>query len=425
MECKAIHSLLFLLCCSFFSYSNQIDSLLEQHEIKNDAQVLNQLAKAYRYVDMDSSIYFAKDAIAKAHLSDNKNEIAYGYFNLAVNQYLNSNYHAAIQHFNSAKDYYEKANFYGKHGALHNNLGNCYSSISQYENALFHYEKALEIKKEQNKLDAIAATQHNIGDIFSDWGKYDEALNFYYEALEYYQNQKDQYHIGIVLNNIGTVYQDLKIFDKSLDFYFQSLQNFEKAGIALWEAAVLSNIGNIYYYDIEDLNEAEKYYQESLAIYSEANDRIGQAIIYNSLGYLMMKKRAYKLSEINFNKALQIATTEKNKKQIYLNYLALSELYEQTKSYNEALHHYKKYTNLKDSVFNAVGQRKLSDFEAKYELFVKEKELEALKMKHEIQNLSYGNTRKLENVIAVLSTFLVISITYIVFQYFKTKSKKA
>jgi tetratricopeptide (TPR) repeat protein len=405
---------------NLYSYANEIDSLKNSILISpNQASTFNKLAKKYRYINIDSSIHYAQKAIFKGHESNNFEDIAFGYFNFAINQLLETKYYAAIQHFNSALTYFKKSENLEKFGAIYNNLGNCYYSTGQYGKALDSYEKALEHKKKAKNEKAIAATTHNIGDVLYEWKKYNEALDFYFESLEYYKNANDDYHTAIVLNSIGTVYQNLKIFNKSLDYFNESLKLFEKADNRSSEAAILSNIGNIYYYDFKDYSKAEEYFKKSQSIYIKSDNKIGQSIILNSLGYISIKKGNFSKAENLFIDALNIAISEKNSKQLYLNHIALSELYETINNHKKALYHYKEYTTIKDSLFNVGGQEKLADFEAKYELFVKEKELETLKIKSDLQTFNLRKSAKKEITIITIICITILLLSYIVSRFYK------
>jgi tetratricopeptide (TPR) repeat protein len=85
------------------------------------------------------------------------------------------------------------------------------------------------------------------------------------------------------LNNIGKVYDDLDDKQQALKYYNQSLPLSRQVDDKAGQAVTLSNIGKVYD-DLGDKQQALKYYNQSLPLSRQVDDKAGEATTVNNIG---------------------------------------------------------------------------------------------------------------------------------------------
>jgi len=250
----------------------------------------------------------------------------------------------------------------------HSNLG-VYCSIKGNDHlSLSHHFKALEIRKTQKDKKGISSSIGNIGIAYSSQGDYPKALEYYFKALKMNEEMENKAGIAANLGSIGIVYEDQGNYPKALEYYFKALKIEEELGRKSGILVKLGNIGSILT-QIGRFNEAEVYLDSALAL----GGNIG-ALNYN----------------MNFEKAI-------------------SELYDTTARYKQALTHYKKYTTTKDSLFNEEKAKDIGRLEQKHETEMTMLQEEQIKNEElRIQNEKIARRNSLQYSGIVIGLLLII-----------------
>ena len=257
------------------------------------------------------------------------------------------------------------------------NIGIVYAEQANYPKALFYYFKALKIKKELGNKSEIALTLGNIGNIYFYEGDYIKALDYYSQALKLDEELKNFQGTARHLGNIGNIYYAKGDYKRALDNYLKVLQlmqkNGEKSEIALW----LGNIASIY--GEQGLKEKQKiikdtlyknaidYFFKALKIDEELGNKKGMARHLGNIGWLYTLSGNYKTAEKFLKQSLSICDSLKvydYKKDFEK---IISQLYDSTRNYKLAYTHYKKYSEVKDSIYNDEKAKDIGRLELKHE----------------------------------------------------------
>ena len=91
--------------------------------------------------------------------------------------------------------------------------------------------------------------------------------------------------IANALNNIGLTYHKHRDYPRALEYYQQSLALREQLNDKRVAALTLNNIGR-FHREQGDHKRALDYYQQSLAIREKLDDQTGMAYVLNHIGYL-------------------------------------------------------------------------------------------------------------------------------------------
>lgn len=142
-----------------------------------------------------------------------------------------------------------------------NNIGGNYNAKSDFPQAMDYYLKALTINEELGDKEGIATNSVNIGIIYYNQLDYNKALDYYLKALS--------------INE--TLYSD----DKAI----AAMTPPERQKLKKQLAANLVDIGTLYStLPVPDYAKAREYYQRSLFINQQINNKEGIGEIYSNIG---------------------------------------------------------------------------------------------------------------------------------------------
>jgi adenylate cyclase len=453
-----IHLSRLLLVIFFFFYTS---ALISQEEA-GDA-VLVTADSLFETGQYDKAITTYREYLnLQGSTEDDQKEVLSGcYVNMGLCYFKLDNYSEAITWFQKALDLQREMGDLESMASSLNNIGLNYKMRGNYDKAIEYYEQTIRIDEELDKGSEIAKTLNNIGMVYRLWGKYDKAIEYFERSLNLKSSLKEQDGVSKSLNFMGLVYTDWGKYDQAILSFRESLK-IEESLMNKSEAAVrINNLGRVYFYK-KQYDTALAYFQKYLDFQLRNNDMGQIALVYNNIGkvYLAQNKNENavrylssaldiynklgkeeeistvlaNLSGINRvmgqnEKALQLldSSTIIAKhlgllNQLKQNYLYYSEIYGDLKNYQKSLEYYKKYTEVKDSIFSGDVLRQLSDFQIKYDTEKKENEIQILKQNEVIQGLALKKQTIFRNSMLAVSA-LFLAIAGIIFYGFQIKKK--
>ncbi|MBA2613793.1 MAG: tetratricopeptide repeat protein [Bacteroidetes bacterium] len=387
------------------------------------------ISNAYFGVQVDSVYKYASLALTFS----NKINYAFGKVKafdfLAQYYWSTGDYETSIEHMHQKLAALEKYNNKNEMALTLGNIGLVYHSQSEYEKALEYYFKALKIEEDLADKEGIARNLGNIGSVYLAKQEWNKALTNFNKTYQLAKELNDQRLQITALNNIGALYFEKYQFQKSLDFYTQSLAIIEKHGAKSLGSTTYMNIGNIYLYIGDSLKktsegqlEANKYYSKALQFFTQslrlANESGDINVLANSLGYLgelYISLKLYPKAEENLKQSLVHANTIGDLGLIKLQHLALSRLYTDTKKFDLALIHYKKFISARDSIFNEANTKKAVRLEMNFEFDKKEAATKLYQEKKEA--IAASESKRQQIIIWSVCGILVLGLAFSVFVY--------
>ncbi len=110
--------------------------------------------------------------------------------------------------------------------------------------------------------------------------------------------------LGWTYNKLSKKHTALMYYDKGCKLY----ENLEDDGV---KANLLLNVGSVHH-GLDDLETANKYYQEALAVNKKIDNKSGLVYCHNSLGYIHEQKKEYEEALTSYFEALKLAEGEAN-----------------------------------------------------------------------------------------------------------------
>lgn len=254
---------------------------------------------------------------------------------------------------------------------LYSQIGLCYFSIANTNKALVYFTKSLET------LDACMEETEK--DLF---------------------NSK---RITLVIN-IGSIHLDRKDFEKARHYFENALANDFTFDNKVWRAALYNNLG-IIAKEQKKYDKAFEYYGMALDIRTALKDTAGMAQVLNNLGQCYLWVNDYRNAELTLKRSLDLTAGTGNVRSEMFAYQFLSNTYEQSGRYNNALEMHKLYKERYDSLINSESVANSTRLEMGYEY---EKQLREHQMKQQL--LVNQKERKAMVFLAVAGVMLLLFI---------------
>lgn len=258
-------------------------------------------------------------------------------------------------YFNKAQDFFIKKNWDStliyslKQISLSNNKqltdychffrGCGYSKLKLYKEA----------KKELNLIPKsfifYSLVNKNLGQISLESKEFENAI-LYFKEIEKLPIQNNQgFKISVIYTNIGTCYLHLNQFNKAEEYFFKSLKLQEKENDTASLIYLYMDIANLYYLQYKD-QQAIPYFEKAYSLSKKVKD--------------FDKKR---------DASLNMAVVEENRG-----------------NYKKALVYRKESAQWKDSLNNQNKVWALADYEKKYAVAQKQKQISVLKVENKLKN---------------------------------------
>jgi serine phosphatase RsbU (regulator of sigma subunit) len=355
--------------------------------------------------DYNSALSFYSQAIEIAEKLNNTNEMLsiYGqYYNASL---LLGDYPKALQVALKGLKIGEKINNKTVIANYCNLIACVHMSQNNIPKAKEYFNKYLIFAQETGNRGMLANAYLNMVSIAEAEKNSKQALEYLHNALNIYKmidDERTKQHIvnnsakerlAFTYNAISTYYKEMQEYQKALEYSQKCL---ETCFYVMGRAYEKKRGNGINEYDLS------VYYINNGEIYAQIND--------------------FKKAEQAMLQGLTIALNIPDKEDMRMAFLALSELYASKSDFKNAFHYHKKYSDIKDSLFNQKSARLMTEMSSKFESEKKDKEL--LKKDSEIKNQQLESKHQsiLRNVL-ILGFVLVAILALFILRGYRLKQK--
>ncbi len=293
-------------------------------------------------------------------------------------------------------------------GVIQQRLGNKNSSLKAAFKALHIYD-SLGLKENQG------ASYNQIGSHYVIETDYKTGIEYFKKAKNIYEEAKDSLYLAYVLINLGEAYRLSDNLEDAKASSLKALQLSESFKDDEVKGYALGNIGMVYSAQSK-LIEAKKKLEEAIVILTKLEDAYSTSGYIAELGNLYKKEGNIQLAEIQFLSAFAMAKEAGLKEQIRNFSESLTNLYENSNRYSEALTYQKIYQQYQDSLVNKENIQKNEQIKADYEVSKRESEIRILNIR---------NTNQKRWGIALISGFVLLSLLVYLLYRGNRKIKKS
>ena len=304
-----------------------------------------------------------------------------------------------------------KLNYILGEAESYSNLSLVYYFQGKYEKDLQYSLKAIELFSKINAREKIALEYGEVGYRMKS-RNIKNAQEFMRKGKTIAEQNRFQKPLLSIYNNYGVLKEMQQEYDSSLFFYKKGLQLKEKINDSLGIPYSLNNIAGIYVIR-KKFAEAKVLFDRAIEIRIRLKDQIGITENYTYYGDLYAVQKQHEAAILWYQKALKKALQFHYVDLIRNNYKMISENYEAINNQKEALYHFKKFTQYKDSLLNKDTNSKIAELEVQYETNEKEK----LLLQKEVESQQQKN---IIIAIAILS-FLIALIGFFTYRQQKLK----
>lgn len=371
----------------------------------------------YELNEFKKTITFYLEAAKYYSLTKDSLKLASEYNEIGVVYKNQGEYQKALNYYNLSIDIFSSINNQKRKGYSLINIGEVYSYLGNYDKAIESYIKSIKIWEDIGDKNGLALANGNLGNLYFNLRENQKALEYFNISEKLFRELEENFMLSIVLNNIGLIHNEFKEIDKALNYYESAYvisSNLDyKTGMAL----SLSNMG-IVYEDKGQLEDALENFTKALELFRKTGNKSYVAARLIDIGEVQTKLGDFNQALSNLTEGLQIAKEIEDAERELYSYKALFEYYEITKNYNQSLDFYKRYSSLKDSVFNIQKSEQITEIQTRYETEKKEQENELLRKERAIREETISR-KEVQNRMLLIGILFILSFAgyfYIVYR---------
>jgi len=337
----------------------------------------------------DKQLEYFNEALKISQDLDYKIGIAKVYASYSVYYTNQSEFEKAVDFLTKAFDIFKELEVKDMEVATLGNMGNIYCYQGDFEKGLECFLDALDVMYELGDKSWIATAKNNIGSVYVYLSEDSLALQYYQEAFTMYDEIHDDKGMSLALGNIANIYNDLEEHNLAIKYYLQAVKLDNKTGSLQQLGLNCTNLATAYG-DISDKKNAIKYFEKAVSVFKKLGNKNSLAITYLTLSYYYRDIDDFLTAKKYVNLSFEMAKELGTKHTLMKLYKELSFYDSNEGKYFSAFENYKKFSNLKDSIYKTEKSEQIAEMQTKFDTEQKEKENELLKERNVRNELING-----------------------------------
>ncbi len=245
--------------------------------------------------------------------------------------------------------------------------------------AVKYYLRSLAIAQEADDKKNMEIASSGIGIVLLNiGGREEEGLSYMHQALDLAKEAGNTLGQAMHYFSIGSYYDEQGKYAQAREYFQQLLLLNEEMSDTHGLAMTYRALGMSFLREGTNLQQAERYFQQSKTYYEEEKNEIGLAYVLYQLGDIRYRnnKRAEALPY--FLQALETGYTHANKGLIQESAERIAQIYEDQQDTKQALAYYKTAQLYKDSIARVDQETAVTALKRKYDFENKENEIRLL-----------------------------------------------
>jgi two-component sensor histidine kinase/tetratricopeptide (TPR) repeat protein len=387
------------------------ENLQAEKNVTKKLEIINDIVAIYFNTDMRQALVYAKQGVALAEKSDDKNwqpkfyEMqGRTYANLLVLDSASIFFKKAERGYIAVNDKKGQAKTYFKMAWVHRKNG-------QLDQALQKDLEGLKLMETINDKTGICDAMTRISDNLTRQNRLKEALNYAKKAIIIADENKLTSELFFVNFNAGDVAMSMSKYQESFNYYDKALSIAKKQNLgAPTLSDILNSRGNAHK-RLDKYKEALKDYEKAMNFAKKSNYQNAINTVTANLGEINLLLENYN-EALNYQlETVRLQESNSDTANLVENYHHVSTIYAKLGNYKSALAFKQKAYNLRDSIASMESDAKMSEMLTKYETEKKEETIAS----QESIILQQGLIQNLVIGLAVLLFGLLI-LGYISFQ---------
>ncbi|MCK5056227.1 MAG: protein kinase [Candidatus Aminicenantes bacterium] len=425
-----------------------------------EVYALANLGNIYRRLKQyDKAMEYAQKSLELAEKRKNKKEIVYALDVIGIIYTEIPDFQKALRVFERMRPIYTGIGDTENEAKIVSFISNVYSIIGEKERGLELKKEALRLYRDVGDYDQIAHTLADIGAFYSLTGDTEKAQSYYLDAVKIAEEKGTASRRGRINQRLGMFYKGLKQYRKSADYFRKTINIYKtnnrtkklpvpytllgdilieqkkydqalfylnraldiklthKFSIYSNPAPILDKIGQVFFKKKEYQKAIDKY-KEALNFYIKGQNINRQIESHHSIGEVYLVLTDLKNANKNLKKSSELLKKSYNISLKRDNYKLLSGYFEKTGNYKKALEYHRWYADLNLKIYDSESVKTITEMQTKYGTEKKEKEIELLKKKEEIRELTLSKQKTLRNLFLAGFVLLLVVMVFFVKKYY-------
>lgn len=390
------------------------DEIGDKHGVANTYHTLANITEMKG--DFDQALTNHLEALRIREEINDEYGIAWSCINLGVTYSKMGQYDKALEFKKRSLEIYEELGQVDGMANVYNNMGIIYSKKGMYKESMESYLSCLKIREEVGDEKGMFAVYSNIAELFIEQEDLERALSYLNRSLKLKTARESKVGMARTFEQMARIKEVQKEYEEAKRLYKEALNLYTQMENKLWIGSGLLSLGRIYN-ELGDVNNALITLNQAIAVQEEIKDKQGNLETALELGGLYLKtgdlNQAERYLERGRSLAVDIgaAVFEKNA------YDKLADLYAEKQEFEKAFLFREEYEKLNDSLFNDAMTKSIIGLKAQYDIYEKERQIQELKQKDRITELTwYG-------VSIALGGIIILSLMGIFIMRFRTQQK--
>jgi diguanylate cyclase (GGDEF)-like protein len=284
-----------------------------------------------------------------------------------------------------------------------------YGAMGRFQKALEFQLIAMEALQEGDhhaELRRISA-MNNIGTLYASLKNPKAALDYYTKAEKLAKTLDAEGTLATLAINRGNAYSDMGDEDEAAKAYTDALQLSRKISDPRTEATALNNLSD-YNLSKGRYGECVHYAQDTIVLAQKVGDGDLTATAYVNLGLCRIDMGSVQQGAADVKRGTDFFREAKSLPKVELTLEQLTDAYEHIGQYQEALKALREQRALSEQLFRTDRDRDLAELQAKFDAVQREKQIETLQEKNELQGVELSN-KNLQRVILFLAALVALT----------------
>ena len=376
--------------------------------------------------DYESGLKYAEESHDMARASGDRKAVVRSLRAIAYNQEATGALAAALKTFREARALSLRLDGYQLGGIL-SAIGDVYAKLGDLEEGLKYQERAYRYFEERERPLGVAVTLSNVASLYHRLGRYQEALEYYERVLEILRQRGDHRRVALTLSDLGDTYRASGDPSRALTLHRQSLAIVEELELRRLIASALGDIGADHH-ALGEFEQADASYRRALSLWREEDDPRQTAGILVAFGKLERERGRYRAARERLERG--VALFEQAKEGADVDQIHEEAVFELAETYRavgrdrDALRTFGRYNELLIERLEREKSRNLAEMQVRFDVDLKEKEIELLEQQKQLQTLELEYQRDSRR--ALLAVFgLVLLLLALVFNRSRLKTRAA
>ena len=292
-------------------------------------------------------------------------------------------------------------------------LGIANRQQNDIQNSLKHLFEAATLANKNEKKALLGEAYFEITTTYAADNNMEAALSYERKGIELIRQYGRQEQIAIALLNIGFSYYDLKKYDSALHFYDEAEPYFDSIDLKIGKAYNIGNKGLVHW-KMGKIDMAEKSLLAAIEILKEVGDDWAMTDYHNNLGLMYFENGEFDKSYRQAARAYELGSLLSSNDLLIDAIGLLSKHSERSGDYEKAFAYQKRYMALKESISNDEKTREIANIRTKYEVDLRESEIDLLEKKQKISQI----------YILVAIVLLMLAVVLILFFIQRAKNQR-